>query len=190
MTNATLTTSEGLKIARLMMVISSLSPLFVLWAIRGNSYIPDSILYIICGVFVLVPLCILQLRIMVAKKGRDTREVVAGSSEDHRNQVLVYLFSILLPFYRQDFRSLREFAAMAAALTFIIFLFWHLNYHYMNIVFALRGYRIYTVSPPADGNRFSGREQFVLISKRRYLIEGDRIHAIRLSNTVYMETSE
>jgi len=31
------TRGEGLKIARLLMVLSSISPLFVLWAIRGNS---------------------------------------------------------------------------------------------------------------------------------------------------------
>jgi len=28
--------SEGLKAARLLMVLSSISPLFILWAIRGN----------------------------------------------------------------------------------------------------------------------------------------------------------
>jgi len=33
--------SEGLKTARLLMVLSSVSPLFILWAIRGNSLIPD-----------------------------------------------------------------------------------------------------------------------------------------------------
>jgi hypothetical protein len=32
---------EGLRAARLLMVLSSISPLFILWAIRGNSLIPD-----------------------------------------------------------------------------------------------------------------------------------------------------
>ena len=172
------------------MVISSLSPLFVLWAIRGNSYVPDTILFIICTFLIFVPLGILRLRILVAKKEGDTSEVVAASSENHKDQVLVYLFSLLLPFYRQESKCFREFAAMVAALAFIIFLFWHLNYHYMNIVFALFGYRIYTVSPPDSGNRISGREPFVLTTRRRFLLKEDRIHAIRLSNTVYMETAE
>ena len=37
----TTTHREGLKAARLLMVLSSISPLFILWAIRGNSLIPD-----------------------------------------------------------------------------------------------------------------------------------------------------
>ena len=32
---------EGLKAARVLMVLSSISPLFILWAIRGNNLIPD-----------------------------------------------------------------------------------------------------------------------------------------------------
>jgi hypothetical protein len=32
---------EGLKVARLMMVLSSISPLFLLWAIRGSKLLPD-----------------------------------------------------------------------------------------------------------------------------------------------------
>ena len=190
MANVPYSSGEGLRAARLMMVISSLSPLFVLWAIRGNSYVPDTILFTICILLILVPLGILLLRILVAKREGDTREVVAAGSENNKDQVLVYLFSILLPFYRQESKCLREFLAMVVALVFIIFLFWHLNYHYMNIVFALCGYRIYTISPPDSGNRVSGREPFVLITRRRFLLKDDRIHAIRLSNSVYMETAE
>ena len=35
------THNEGLKTARLLMVLSSILPLFILWAIRGNRLIPD-----------------------------------------------------------------------------------------------------------------------------------------------------
>ena len=37
----TLAHGEGLKLARLLMVLSSVSPLFVLWAIRGTTLVPD-----------------------------------------------------------------------------------------------------------------------------------------------------
>jgi len=33
--------NEGLRVARLLMVLSSISPLYILWAIRGNSLIID-----------------------------------------------------------------------------------------------------------------------------------------------------
>jgi hypothetical protein len=32
-----------------------------------------------------------------------------------------------------------------------VFLFWHLNLHYMNLLFAALGFRVFTVYPPADG---------------------------------------
>ena len=46
---------EGLRLARLFMVLSSVSPLFVLWAIRGNSLVPDRFLIPACAVMVVVP---------------------------------------------------------------------------------------------------------------------------------------
>ena len=46
---------EGLKFARILMVLSSLSPLFILWAIRGNSLIPDFYFVGVCTLMVIVP---------------------------------------------------------------------------------------------------------------------------------------
>jgi hypothetical protein len=34
-------TNESLKTARFLLVLSSISPLFIFWAIRGNNLIPD-----------------------------------------------------------------------------------------------------------------------------------------------------
>ena len=70
---------------------------------------------------------------------------------------------------------------------FIVFLFWHLNLHYMNVFFALFNYRVFTISSPQDGNPHTGREPFVLITRRRHLSPDDRIVAYRLSDTVYLE---
>lgn len=41
----TSTHREGLKAARLLMVLSSISPLFILWAIRGNCLVADDLGY-------------------------------------------------------------------------------------------------------------------------------------------------
>ena len=127
---------EGLRFLRFVMVLSSISPLFVLWAIRGTELIPD--LYFIAGCVALsvVPTLVLLVREAIARKQNDTRLLVVGRVEDNRGHVLVYLFAILLPFYRQDIDTWREFSALLAALLFIVFLFWHLNFHYMNILFA------------------------------------------------------
>lgn len=123
---------ESLKIARLMMVLSSLSPLFILWAIRGNPLISDY--YLICGclLMVVIPNAFLYERILAAKRNNDKRTLKVGLADDHRDHLLVYLFAILLPLYDANLSEQRDFAATLVAFFFIIFLFWHLNLHYMN----------------------------------------------------------
>ena len=179
--------SEGLRVARLMMVLSAMAPLFVLWAVQGNELVPDPWFIVGCAAMVVVPNAILGTRILVARRQKDEVPVMIGESEDHRVHLIAYLFSMLLPFYRQELDGWRDLAAIALALSFIVFLFWHLNLHYLNLIFAVRGYRVYTVYPPSDGNPFSGRSDFVLISRRTHLSHGDRIVALRLSQMVYLE---
>jgi hypothetical protein len=181
------THSEGLKVARLLMVLSSISPLFILWAIRGNSLIPDGWFIGFCTLMVIVPNAFLWLRIRTAKKQADKREIAVGTADDHRDHILVYLFAMLLPFYSEDLGTWRDLCATMAALAFIVFLFWHLNLHYMNLVFAAIGFRVFTVYPPADGNPLTGKTRQALITRRVSLASGDRIVAYRLSDTVYLE---
>jgi hypothetical protein len=178
---------EGLKAARLLMVLSSISPLFILWAIRGNSLIPDRYFIAFCGLMVVVPNAFLWLRIRTARKQADKRELTVGTADDHRDHILVYLFAMLLPFYSEDLGSWRYLGASLAALAFIVFLFWHLNLHYMNLLFAVRGYRVFTVYPPADGNPLTGKIRHAVITRRVSLASGDRLVAYRLSDTVYLE---
>jgi len=181
---------EGLRIARLLMVLSSISPLFVLWAIRGNKLIPDGYLLIFCAFMVVIPNLFLWIRIHTAKKLQERRELVVGTAEDHRDHLLVYLFSMLLPFYATELATWRDLAALMTALGFIVFLFWHLNLHYMNVLFAAFGYRVFTLYPPIDGNPFSGKASQVLITRRVALPPSERLIAYRLSDTVYFEVNE
>ncbi len=181
------THSEGLKAARLLMVLSSISPLFILWAIRGNSLLPDRYFIGFCALMVGIPNAFLWLRIRTAKKQADKRELTVGTADDHRDHILVYLFAMLLPFYSEAIGTLRDLSATLAALAFIVFLFWHLNLHYMNLVFAALGYRVFTVSPPADGNPLTSRTRQAVITRRVSLASGDRMVAYRLSDTVYLE---
>lgn len=68
-----------------------------------------------------------------------------------------------------------------------MFLFWHLNLHYMNLLFAALGYRVFTVYPPADGNPLTGKTRQAVVTRRVSLVSGDRLIAYRLSETVYLE---
>ena len=179
--------AEGLKLARFIMVLSSMSPLFLLWSIRGTNLICDAYFVPGCLVMAALPTLFLLLRELLAKWQNDTRSLVIGKTEDHRGHVLVYLFAILLPFYRQTVDTWRDFLALLAALIFIVFLFWHLNYHYMNIVFALRGYRVLNVLSPDGESEYPNMVSFALITRRSTIQPNERIVAYRLSNTVYLE---
>lgn len=178
---------QGLRIARLLMVLSSISPLFILWAIRGNSLVPDRYFLGFCAAMIILPNAFLWWRIRTAKKLQEKREIVVCTAEDHREHLLVYLFAMLLPFYTVEIGAWRDFAATLAALAFIVFLFWHLHLHYMNLVFAILGYRVFTASSPADDNPLSGKASFVLITRRVTLSPVGSITAYRLSDTVYLE---
>jgi hypothetical protein len=182
--------SEGLRMARLLMVLSSMSPLFVLWAIRGNRLVLDRYFLTFCAAMVVIPYSALWLRIVTARRVGERREVVVGSAEDHRDHLLVYLFAMLLPFYAVDLATWRDVAAVLVGLGFIIFLFWHLNLHYMNVLFAVLGYRVFTISPPADDNPLSGKSPLVLITKRAAISRGEHLAVYRLSDTVYIEAIE
>ena len=175
--------------ARLLMVLSSLAPLFVLMAIRGNSLIPEAYFVAVCLTFAVLPSLFLWWRVRTAKRDDDVQALKTGPTEDHRSHVLVYLFATLLPFYREEIGSCRDLLAMGVALGLIVFLFWRLNLHYMNLFFAAAGYQVYTVSPPGNGSRYTRRDRFVLITRRRQLEEAERIHAYRLSDNVYLEKS-
>ena len=181
---------EGLKAARLLMVLSSISPLFILWAIRGNSLISDRYFLAFCSVMVVLPNAFLWLRVRTARKLQERREIAVGTAEDHREHLLVYLFAMLLPFYAADLGTWRDLAAVLAALGFIVFLFWHLNLHYMNLLFAALGYRVFTVYPTADGNPLTGKASQVLITRRVTVSPGERLVVYRLSDTVHLEMDE
>jgi hypothetical protein len=179
--------SEGLRIARLLMVLSSFSPLFLLWAMRGNCLLPNTLFISLCAALILLPNIFLLMRIIIAKRNKDAREIIVGSADDHRDHILVYLFAMLLPFYSEDINSMRNLISTLTAIIFIVFLFWHLNLHYINFLFALFGYKIFTVNPPRDDNSLTGNMCVVVITRRTNLFTGDKLEVYRLSNTVYME---
>jgi hypothetical protein len=180
------TPKEGLQVLRLIMVLSSMAPLFVLWAVRGSGPVPDKYFIPACLFFALAPTFVLWRRIWTAKKANDCQTKTVHQADDHRDHILVYLFAMLLPFYTVNLQNWREFAATAVALLFILFLFWHLNMHYMNLLFAIKGYRVFTVAPdPKD--RLGSKTPFVILTKRIALAESEQIEAYRLSDTVFIE---
>ena len=178
---------EGFQIGRLIMVVSSISPLFLLWGVKGISLVPDIYLIPCCTLIIVLPAAFVLGRIKVAKKRRDTRRLIVGTVANYDYHALTYIFAMLLPFYRQDIDTVRELAAIVVAIVFIIIIFWYLNLHYMNVIFVLGRYKTYLVHPPIDGNPYGGTTPYVLISRRPNIVSGDVVIGYRVTNTVYLE---
>ena len=172
---------------RLVFVLSSIAPLFILWAVKGISLISDPWFLSACSLLALLPTLFVILRERRARVQRHVRQITVDSLEDQRNHILVYLFAILLPFYRQDVSGWRDLSALITALVFVVFLFWHLNLHYVNIVFAIRGYHTFTIYPSETTTKYARREGYVLMTRRSNLAMGESIVALRLSHDLYLE---
>src|SRR5437764_8494 len=115
-----------------MMVLSSLTPLFALWAVRGLDPIPDRWLWFGCGALIVLPNTVFLVRLRLARMRGDTRTLSISRADDHRDHLLVYLFAVLMPLFDANIGKTRDSAATVFALSFVVFLFWHLNLHYMN----------------------------------------------------------
>jgi hypothetical protein len=180
---------SGLRLARLLMVVGSLSPLFILWAIRGTRVVPDTWWASFCVACVVIPNLVLYLRWRIANKRNDHRVVIARSARDQSEHLLVYLFAMLIPLFGVDLGSSRDVLAVLAAFAFVVFIFWHMNLHYMNILFALFGYRVFTVeaATSATAGEDSPTRTVVVLSKRALITPLAHIDAIRLSDTVLVE---
>ena len=102
-------------------------------------------------------------------------------ADDHRDHILVYLFSMLLPFYTvnlNDWRSLQPPAWHCSN----IFLFWHLNIHYMNCIRRPWLPRVYHLPDPQD--QFGSRVPFVILTKRPSLPDGTKLETYRLNDVL------
>jgi len=170
-----------------MMVLSSLTPLFILWAIRGCCVVPDSPFITVCVLLIIIPNVVLISRWLIAKRQGDKFTKFIGKAEDNRASLIVYLFAMLLPLYSINIASTRDLAAAIAAVVLIVLLFFHLNLHYMNVFFAFLGYRVFVIHPAEISDGSGNTRDFVLLTTKATLQEGEKINVLRISNTVYLE---
>ena len=179
---------EGLRIARLLMVLSSFSPLFILWALRGTGAVADPVLIPLCIALVVLPNAVLWLRIMIARKRDDTSSLVPSKVSDQKEHIIVYLFAMLVPLYDANIGTLRDFAAVGVAFAFIVFVFWKLNLHYVNLIFALFGYNVFTLTVLRSSGQGQPHEATVVVLSRKGMLLADcQINAYRISDSVYLE---
>lgn len=172
--------NDGLPFVKLMMLLSSLAPLFLLVGIRGmDNVVSDKALLITVSCLLIIPYAILKWRIYRSVKSCDTFVIDVIDAKNNKEYLFTYLFTVLLPLYSVTISNNREFAAMVVAICFVIFVLWNMNLHFVNILFAFQGYRVYTIESFNSAILLSTR---INISKD---LKQLKVH--RLSNTVFIE---
>lgn len=172
---------EGLPLVKLMMLLSSMAPLFILVGIRGidEKVVSQNSVWVVILVLLFLPFLIVLARLYYAKKAGDVFLVNTSSATLNKEYLFTYLFTVLLPLYSVSIDSKQELAAVICAVFFVIFILWNLNMHFINIFFAFQGYRVYTL--PSNNAA-------ILLSTRQYLnTNTHKIKAHRLSNSVFIE---
>ena len=184
---------EGLTFARILMVLGSMAPLFIFLGIRGvpvidgKPLIPDYWYESACALLIGIPTVMLMVRVYLAGRNQDTKELTIGTATDHRDHLIAYLFAMIIPLYQNNYNNMRDVLAALAVVVFIWFLFTHMNLHYMNLLFAVAGYRVYTVETANQNNPFSGQSPMILLTKRHSLHAQQKIMTRRISDTVFIE---
>jgi hypothetical protein len=177
---------DGLRIARFILVLASLSPLFFLWAIRGAPAFDGICWIVFCAIMIVGPNLFLVLLVVISMRRKNTKTIVIISSKDQSDQLLVYLFAMLIPLFGVELKEPRGVAALIFAVLFIAFIFWHMQLHYMNILFAIFGYRIFTVETLEAGDS-PNRQSYAVISRRHSIELGVPLSGFRLGGNVLLD---
>ena len=173
-------TNEGLPLVKFMMLLSSMAPLFLLVGIRGmDNVITDRYLWLAISILLLLPYFIIKLRIHFSIKSNDVYVLDISETRNNKEYLFTYLFTVLLPLYSVTISTNREFFAIVFAICFVIFILWNMNLHFVNILFAIQGYRVYTIE---------SFDSAILLTTRAVLPKKlNELKVHRLSNTVFIE---
>lgn len=186
--------NEGLGFVRFVLVWSSLSPVFLLWSIRGVDAVGDHIWIPVCLFLFALPTIIIYFIFRRVRKSENVKTIDIVNARDQREHLLTYLFAMLIPLFDVNLGGTRDILAVAFALAFVMFLFWHMRLHYMNLIFAIWGYRIYTVEAKI-GTTGRDREErrlvtFAIISRQHHLSDGSAVTGYRLGGNVLVDKND
>lgn len=168
--------------------LSSLSPLFVLWLILRNP-VPFNRFWfdIICMAMITIPNGVILLRWRIQTHHNNRTQITVTQFDDKSPDVIAYLLMLFFPFYTFQLDTLPRFSAVAAAFVSVVILLWRLEMYYMNLWFAIFNYRIYKVHGRQDANTFDRSQPYTVISRRRFIVPGDQIEVVRLSDSIVIE---
>ena len=165
---------------RQMLVLACMAPLFVLMAIRGVGLVPREIYVPLFIGLAVIPNIYLLFRIFYAVQQNDRKRVYPTNVTDNREYLLTYIFAMLLPLFQSAVSTEQELYSALCALLFVIFIFGHMELYYLNIFFAVAGYRILSIRPGAASGDLT--VSHVLITKRKSLPPNQEIQPVRITD--------
>ena len=165
---------------KLMLVLACMAPLFILMAIRGMGPVPWEYYFPLFILMAIVPNVILVLRIWRAIKNRDQKIIRVDSYTDNREQLITYIFAMLIPLFQTAAATEQDVYAAMCAFLFVVYIFGHMELYYMNFFFSFAGYRILSIRPDASSGSLSVAH--VLITKRRSFPLGQDIVVTRVTD--------
>lgn len=189
---ATKNISDGPGFVRFILVWSSLGPVFLLWAIRGVDALRDSVWIPLCLALFALPNIFLWLIFRRVRKNENTKTIDVERASDQREHLFTYLFAMLIPLFDVSLGGARDVAAMMLAMIFVMFLFWYLRLHYVNLIFAIWGYRIYTVEAKVGIGDGQGSRlvTYAVISRQHHLPSDSILTGYRLGGNVLVDKSD
>lgn len=171
---------------RLILVWSSLSPLFILLAIRGNPLLQDLWLVTGCVAMFTLPNVYLGLMIWYHKRTGTKRSLYVVESDSRDKDIVSYLFAVLLPFYVVDLSTWRDAISSGAAFLLVFIMFVGLRLHYMNVLAVLWRRRIYAITVKAHMGSDVTTE-FMLVTKNLQPKPNSRINGIVVGDSILLE---
>lgn len=165
---------------RIVLIFSNLSPVFILWAIRGVEFIPDTIFIPACLAVFLIPNIFLFWLLSCWNGKEHIKNITIESSTETNDHILTYLIAIILPLYGVEVESYRDLAALISAFIVMVFIFYHANLHYTNIILAILGYRIFEGTTKNFDQELT---RYTIIS-RESIVSGKKLAGLRLGGNV------
>lgn len=172
---------------QLLLVLSSVSPIVLLWAIRGTSLTSDCVFISACLVIFFILNIAHFLFLFAARKHETIRIVRVKALIDRRPDIITYLFALVLPLYATNLDSWRNLALSLAVILIIVLLFWRTNLHYLNFWVLVFGLTCFEVRSEEAATNGQGLASYILISRRSWIPSEEQVRSLVLSDTVFLE---
>lgn len=164
-------------ITKFALVLACMAPLFLLMAIRGIGVVPWEWYFPTFIAFAVLPNLYLILRMWQAKRLNDRKRIVVDGVTDNKEQLITYVFAMLLPLFQSGVSTENDLFAALAATLIVIFIFGHMELYYMNFFLAFAGYRVLSVKAVGQFG-----VNHVLITKRTSFSPQSQLTPLRITD--------